>query len=131
VSADGTADRSGGGLRSVPKVRSALTRYRVMAWLTGIGLVVLVLVGMPQKYLGWFGGGDGTVEVVGVAHGWLYVLLLITTFDLGNRLRWSWGRMLLTALAGTIPFLSFYAERRNTRHAQAHLDARRAPRATA
>ena len=126
-----SADGAAGGLRSVPKVRAALTRYRVMAWLTGIGLVVLVLVGMPQKYLDWFGGGSGVVEVVGVAHGWLYVLLLITTFDLGNRLRWSWGRMVLTALAGTVPFLSFYAERRNTRYAQVHLGARRAPRATA
>ncbi|PRY13344.1 DUF3817 domain-containing protein [Kineococcus rhizosphaerae] len=111
------------GLRSAPKVRAALTRYRVMAWLTGIGLVVLVLVGMPQKYFGAFGGGERVVEVVGVAHGWLYVVLLVTTFDLGNRVRWSWGRMLLTALAGTIPFLSFYAEHKNTRAVRARLGA--------
>lgn len=126
-----SAEQGARGLRSVPKVRSALTRYRVMAWLTGIGLVVLVLVGMPQKYFGAFGGGDRVVEVVGVAHGWLYVVLLITTFDLGNRLRWSWQRMVLTALAGTIPFLSFVAERKNARFARTHLDARQAPRATA
>lgn len=115
-----------GGLRSDAKIKAALTRYRVMAWLTGIGLVVLVLVGMPQKYFGAFGGGDRVVAVVGVAHGWLYVVLLITTFDLGNRVRWSWGRMLLTALAGTIPFLSFYAERKNTHAVQAQLGARTA-----
>ncbi len=118
--------RPAGDLRSAPKVRAALTRYRVMAWLTGIGLVVLVLVGMPQKYLDAFGGGDAVVATVGVAHGWLYVVLLITTFDLGNRVRWSWGRMLLTALAGTIPFLSFYAEHRNTRDVRARLGARSA-----
>ncbi|MEZ0165063.1 DUF3817 domain-containing protein [Kineococcus sp. LSe6-4] len=112
-----------GGLRSQAKVRAALTRYRVMAWLTGIGLVVLVCVGMPQEYLGAFGGGDGVTRVVGVAHGWLYVILLITTFDLGNRVRWPWKRMLLTALAGTVPFLSFYAERKNTHAVQAQLHA--------
>lgn len=111
------------GLRSAEKVRAALTRYRVMAWLTGIGLVVLVCVGMPQKYLGWFGGGDTVVGTVGIAHGWLYVVLLITTFDLGNRVRWSWGRMLLTALAGTVPFLSFFAEHRNTRAVRSQLAA--------
>ncbi|MEW1957163.1 DUF3817 domain-containing protein [Kineococcus sp. NPDC059986] len=115
-----------GGLRSEPKIRAALTRYRVMAWLTGIGLVVLVCVGLPQKYLGAFGGGERVVEVVGVAHGWLYVILLITTFDLGNRVRWSWNRMVLTALAGTIPFLSFYAERKNTHAVQAQLGVRAA-----
>jgi integral membrane protein len=111
------------GLRSEAKVRSALTRYRVMAWLTGIGLVVLVCVGMPQKYLDVFGGGDAVVATVGIAHGWLYVVLLVTTFDLGNRVRWSWGRMILTALAGTIPFLSFYAEHKNTRAVREQLAA--------
>jgi integral membrane protein len=111
---------TGSGLRSEAKIGAALVRYRVMAWLTGIGLVVLVCVGLPQKYLGAF------VEVVGVAHGWLYVVLLITTFDLGNRVRWSWSRMVLTALAGTIPFLSFYAERKNTHAVQAQLGTRTA-----
>lgn len=115
----GTSDVQ--GLRSEPKVRAALTRYRVMAWLTGIGLVVLVCIGMPQKYLDLFGGGDTVVGTVGVAHGWLYVVLLITTFDLGNRVRWSWKRMILTALAGTIPFLSFYAEHKNTQAVRSQL----------
>ncbi|GAB3455294.1 DUF3817 domain-containing protein [Kineococcus endophyticus] len=115
-----------GGLRSEPKIRAALTRYRVMAYVTGIGLIVLTCIGMPQEYLGLFGGGDSVTRVAGIAHGWLYVILLITVFDLGNRLRWSWKRMVLTALAGTIPFLSFYAERKNTHAVQAELGVRAA-----
>ncbi|WP_380170845.1 DUF3817 domain-containing protein [Kineococcus sp. DHX-1] len=115
-----------GGLRSDAKIKAALTRYRVMAYVTGVGLIVLTCIGMPQEYLGLFGGGDSVTRVAGIAHGWLYVILLITVFDLGNRLRWSWGRMLLTALAGTIPFLSFYAERKNTHAVQAQLGARTA-----
>ena len=38
--------------------------------------------------------------------------------------RWAWSRMLLTALAGTVPFLSFYAERRNHRAVETQLAAR-------
>ena len=50
-----------------------------------------------------------------IPHGYLYMVLLITAVDLGLRARWSWTRLLLIALAGTIPFLSFVAERSATR----------------
>ena len=87
----------------------ALTRYRVIAWIVGVALVVLVLIGMPLKY-----GFDNpsVVGVVGVAHGWLYMLYLALTFDLSRRANWPLKRMLLVMLAGTVPFVSFYAERR-------------------
>lgn len=89
----------------------AFTRYRVIAWIVGVALVVLVLVGMPLKYV----FGDPTVvAVVGTAHGWLYMLYLAATFDLSRRVDWPLKRMLLVMLAGTVPFVSFYAERRVT-----------------
>ncbi|GHJ51970.1 DUF3817 domain-containing protein [Micromonospora chersina] len=87
----------------------ALTRYRVIAWIVGVALVVLVLIGMPLKY-----GFDNptVVAVVGTAHGWLYMIYLALTFDLSRRVDWPLKRMLLVMLAGTVPFVSFYAERR-------------------
>ena len=89
----------------------ALTRYRVIAWIVGVALVVLVLIGMPLKY-----GFDNptVVAVVGTAHGWLYMVYLAATFDLSRRADWPLKRMLLVMLAGTVPFVSFYAERRVT-----------------
>ncbi|GAB7192434.1 hypothetical protein NUM3379_31430 [Kineococcus sp. NUM-3379] len=94
------------------KVAAALLRYRVMAWVTGIGLL-FVVAGMVQEYA--LHAGDSLTRIMGPVHGAFYILLLITTFDLGTRVRWPAARMLLTALAGTVPFLSFAAERRNTR----------------
>ncbi|WBC06618.1 DUF3817 domain-containing protein [Micromonospora sp. WMMA1947] len=90
----------------------ALTRYRVIAWIVGVALVVLVLIGMPLKY-----GFDNpsVVGVVGVAHGWLYMVYLALAFDLSRRTNWPLKRMLLVMLAGTVPFVSFYAERRVSR----------------
>ena len=92
----------------LPSVAKALLFYRVMAWIVGILLAVLVLVGMPLKYLG---GDNSVVILTGVPHGWLYMLLLISAYNLGRRVQWPWQRLLVIALAGTVPFLSFVAER--------------------
>jgi integral membrane protein len=87
---------------------SALTRFRVVAYVVGVVLILLVLVAMPLKYLA---DSPGMVAVIGPIHGFLYVVYLVVTFDLSMRQRWSLGRMVLLLLAGTIPFLSFVAER--------------------
>jgi integral membrane protein len=99
-------------------MRNALLRYRVMAYVVGTLLVVLTCVGLPLKY-GY--GDDRVVLWTAIPHGWLYMALLITAFDLGRRARWSWRRLILIALAGTIPFLSFVAERSATKDVRAKL----------
>ena len=91
----------------VPKVRAALIRYRVMAYTVGVLLILLMLFAVPMKY---FGNDDRWVTWFGVPHGWLYMLLILTAIDLGRRVKWSIRNVILIALAGTIPFLSFVAE---------------------
>lgn len=90
-------------------MQGALTRYRIIAWIVGVGLLTLVLVGMPLKYIG---GNDTVVAIVGPLHGFLFMVYLVLTFDLARRAGWSFVRMLLVMAAGTIPFLSFWAERK-------------------
>lgn len=102
----------------VPGIRGALLRYRIMAYLVGTLLVVLVVVGMPLKYLA---GNSVVVMATGVPHGWLYMVLIATAYDLGRRVHWPWGRLILIALAGTIPFLSFWAEYSARKDVQARL----------
>ncbi|MGA4506693.1 DUF3817 domain-containing protein [Propionibacteriaceae bacterium G1746] len=103
-------------LEDVPAIKGALKRYRIMAYVVGVLLVVLTLVGMPLKYI-W---GDGRVVTwTGVPHGWLYMILIITAIDLGRRVKWSWKRLLGIALAGTMPFLSFVAEHSATKNVRA------------
>lgn len=104
----------------VPKIRAALTRYRVIAWVVGVLLAVLVLIGMPLKYI----GGDGRVVMwTGIPHGWLYMVLLITAYDLSRRVEWSIKWVLLIMAAGTVPFLSFVAEHYATKDVKARLEA--------
>lgn len=94
------------------RTAAALLRFRIIAIVVGIGLIVLVLVGMPLKYLA---DNASVVAVVGPAHGALYVIYLIAGFDLSQRCKWSWKGTIAVLLAGTIPFLSFVAERIVTR----------------
>jgi integral membrane protein len=90
-------------------VRNAFLRYRVMAFITGTLLVLLVFVAIPIKYLGH---NEGPVAVIGTAHGFLFMVYLLTALDLGIRRRWPWLKLGLVMIAGTVPFASFYAEHR-------------------
>ena len=51
------------------------------------------------------------------ALGWVYVVYLVTVFDLWSKLRWRVGRLATMAAAGVVPVMSFVLER--TVHTQA------------
>ncbi|MDT9593032.1 DUF3817 domain-containing protein [Nocardioides zeae] len=115
-------------------MRGTLLRYRVMATIVGVLLIVLILVGVP---LANFDGssmwgfipstpslvaegstaqqvGEGITHYLGVAHGWLYMIFLLTAFLLARKALWEPGFTIVVLLCGTIPVLSFWAEHRAT-----------------
>ena len=105
-------------------IRGALLRYRVMAWVVGVLLVVLITgtvlrLLVPSQVL----LGQWIMRNTGVLHGYLYMVLLITAFDLGRRVKWSLKWFLAIMFAGTVPFLSFVAEHYATRDVRARLAA--------
>ncbi len=106
----------------------ALLRYRIVAYIVGVVLLVLVFVAMPVKYIG---GDRSLVAAVGPVHGFLYIVYLVVTFDLGRRADWPLKRMALVMLAGTVPFLSFVAERVITRRMRTEQATAARPAATA
>ncbi len=93
-----------------------------MAYVVGVILLVLVGVGMPLKYLA---DRPQVVAVVGPVHGFLYIVYLLVSFDLGRRCRWPMMRTAVVMLAGTVPFMSFLVERRTTRLVRAEADLTR------
>ena len=97
------------------RLTGALLRFRVLAYVVGVMLIGLV-VAMGFKYLADEPRG---VEVIGPLHGFLYAVYLATALDLAIRARWSIRGALLVLIAGTIPFLSFVAERIVTRKVRA------------
>ena len=93
-------------------ITTALRNYRVAAWVTGIGLLVLVFIAMPLKYLF---GQPALVTLVGMLHGFLYMAYIVCTLILAERCRWRPFEAVVILLAGTVPIASFVAERAVTR----------------
>ncbi|GGY48344.1 DUF3817 domain-containing protein [Streptomyces djakartensis] len=100
--------------------KSVLTRYRVMAYVTGVLLVLLVL-GMIGKYVLDLNGAADFTRVVSIAHGWLYVVYLVFAFDLGSKAKWPVAKQLWVLLAGTIPTAAFFVERRISHELEARV----------
>lgn len=97
------------------RVDSALKRYRFIAYIVGVGLLALTVA----TILDWGFGIPQGAEVVGPLHGFLYMIYLALGIDLALKARWSVVGSLLVLLAGTIPFLSFVAERQVTKRVRA------------
>jgi integral membrane protein len=114
-------------------VKAALLRYRVLANIVGVLLIVLVLVGLPLHYgylvapgampkggRAWQVGADIS-KYLGVAHGWLYMTFLVMAFWLSRKAKWDLAFTAVTLLCGTVPILSFWAEHRATRQVNREL----------
>ncbi|MFC9160228.1 DUF3817 domain-containing protein [Streptomyces fungicidicus] len=100
--------------------KSVLTRYRIMAYVTGVLLVALTF-GMIGKYALDMGGAADFTQVVSIAHGWLYVVYLIFAFDLGSKAKWPVKKQLWVLLAGTVPTAAFLVERSISRELEAQV----------
>jgi integral membrane protein len=97
---------------SLGSLESALTRYRIMATIVGVGLAVLCFVGVPLQ----FGFGVKQVDAIaGPIHGFFYIIYLICALDLARRGRFSLPDLLMMVGAGLIPIMAFVVERRVTR----------------
>lgn len=115
---------------AIRKARGALARYRVMAIITGVMLLLLTawcIVKYPVGEWQWFGAHDvqGFVDAtwpVTVVHGWIYVVYLVTVLHLWSTMRWGWGRLVTMVLAGVVPVMSFIVERRVHADGQEKLD---------
>ncbi|HEX5986069.1 MAG TPA: DUF3817 domain-containing protein [Nocardioides sp.] len=128
-------------------MKAALLRYQVMATIVGVLLVVLCLIGVPLANFDgtsmwhvfpstpaiWPEGsgahqlGEAITTYLGIAHGWLYMIFLVTAFVLSRKARWSASFTIVTLVCGTIPLVSFWAERRATRNVKAQLAAQPVP----
>ncbi|MCZ4121430.1 DUF3817 domain-containing protein [Streptomyces sp. H39-S7] len=92
--------------------QSVLTRYRVMAYVTAVMLLVLCAA-MVVKY--GFDKGQDLTLVISQIHGVLYIIYVVFAFDLGNKAKWSLPKLGWVLLAGTIPTAAFFVERNVTR----------------
>ncbi|GHF82655.1 DUF3817 domain-containing protein [Amycolatopsis bartoniae] len=95
-------------------LKGPLLRYRVLAYATGVALLCLT----AAFILKYAADSPGMMSWAGVTHGVFYMVYLVMAVDLALKARWSIKGTILVLLAGTIPFLSFVAERAVTHRVQ-------------
>lgn len=95
-------------------LRLAVRAYRTMAYVTGTMLCILVFVGVPLQV---WAKNLTVVEIVGTAHGILYIIYIVVAFAMTRavRMKLASPSTLVVLAAGTIPILTFVVERWATR----------------
>lgn len=96
----------------------ALLRYRIMAYIVGVGLLILVFVAVPLQYAA---NQPVVAGVVGPIHGAFYIVYLMTAVDLARRARFTLWQLAAMVGAGFLPFLAFIIEHRVRLRVQAKL----------
>jgi integral membrane protein len=88
---------------------NSITRLRILSYLEGTSLLVLIFIAVPLKHLY---GNPTLVKIVGPVHGMLFTLFVINTISLGVELRWKFKEITWKVLlACLIPFGTFYIDR--------------------
>ena len=95
------------------QLRTALTIFRVTAIIAGLAMFVLILemvlkYGMDNDVLTWWSP----------VHGLIFMVFAAATANLGLKVGWSVGRMILILVLACIPFLAFVEERRVVREVE-------------
>jgi integral membrane protein len=88
--------------------KSALGRFRLIAFVEGISFLILLFIAMPMKYMF---GQPSAVRTFGSIHGALFVLYVLYVFICKSEYSWTWRKTGILLLISMIPFGNFYADR--------------------
>jgi integral membrane protein len=98
-------------------ITTTIGRLRLLAFLEGASLLLLVLIAVPVKY-----GLDNPflVKLIGPIHGTLFLLFVYFTWQVSHALHWKfWDSTWKVLLASFIPFGTFYIDHKMLQHLQA------------
>ena len=97
------------------RINGALLRFRVMAIVCGVNLLLLIVGYMPAKYIFDALESNQWLIAIPIVHGYLYIVYILTALQIGVQKKMSLIAILGLTLAGTLPIASFVAERRMMR----------------
>lgn len=89
-------------------MHAAAVRYRVMAYITGVLIIVVCFAGIPLQVAAH---NTFIVNDIGTLHGFLYIIYVVVAYILAQKLKMRLGPTILLLLAGTIPVMTFFVER--------------------
>ena len=93
-------------------MKTPMSRFRIMSILCGITLLIFAFIYMPAKYGFDLIEEGSNYRFFSIFHGYLYIVYILTVLQLGVQKGMSYKTMAGLILAGTIPFISFFSERK-------------------
>lgn len=83
--------------------------FRLLAIVEGTSLLVLMFIAMPMKRLM---GIPDAVRIVGGIHGMLFLMYIYTLFTVWVAHKWPAKKAFIAFISASIPFGSFWFERK-------------------
>ncbi len=83
--------------------------FKIIAFLEGASLLLLLFFAMPMKY---FFNEPVFVKTIGMTHGVLFVAYIILAIMAKIELNWSIKKMGIICFASVVPFGTFYIEKK-------------------
>jgi len=95
-------------------LKSKIGRLRVLGYMEGTTLILLLFVAMPLKYVWGYPQGS---HLLGTLHGALFLLFIMNTISVGVEQNWKFSSTTWKVmLACMIPFGTFYIDKKILRH---------------
>jgi integral membrane protein len=91
-------------------LKTKIGRLRIIGFLEGISLLVLIFIAVPMKY---YYGNPSFTKTIGPIHGALFLLFLFNTLSVGVEQNWKFKTTTWKViLACFIPFGTFYIDKK-------------------
>lgn len=85
-------------------------RLRIISFLEGISLLILLFIAVPLKYVS---GDPALTKLMGPIHGLLFLLFIFNTISVGVEYKWKFkDTTWKVILACFIPFGTFYIDKK-------------------
>ncbi|RYZ04831.1 MAG: DUF3817 domain-containing protein [Myxococcales bacterium] len=87
---------------------NGLLALRVLSWLEGTSLLLLLFVAVPLKHIG---GEPSAVRLLGSLHGLLFLMFALALLAASLERKWTLWRSLQLLLLSAVPFGALAIER--------------------
>ncbi|RKD13675.1 hypothetical protein BCY91_08860 [Pelobium manganitolerans] len=88
---------------------SQIAQFRLICFLEGVTLLVLVFIAVPMKYVFH---NPIVSEIFGPIHGALFIAYVGYTVLFAAKYKWSFKKIFWVSIASFFPFATFYVEKR-------------------
>lgn len=95
--------------QKIRTLKISIEHFRRIGLYEAISFLILLGIAMPLKYIWEY---PNMVQVVGMAHGILFILYILSAFVISRELKWNIQTLMIVVACSVIPFGPFYAERK-------------------